>query len=75
MSWVQNIDKYGNCIVLNKDAELEPVKCDSNHNTICFGNNLLLNNTKNTDTKYTQKKSRGNGMFYINNGLTEYLAT
>ena len=42
MSWVQNVDNYGKCIILNENAELEPVKCDSYHNTICSVNNSLL---------------------------------
>ena len=42
MSWVQKVDNYGKCIILNENAELEPVKCDSNHNTVCSVNNSLI---------------------------------
>ena len=42
MSWVQKVKNYGKCIILIEHAELEPVKCDSNHNTICSMNNSLL---------------------------------
>ena len=42
MSWIQKVENYGDCIILNENAELEPVKCDSNHNTICSVNNSLL---------------------------------
>ena len=42
MSWVHKVENYGKCIIVNENAELEPVKCDSNHNTICLVNNSLL---------------------------------
>ena len=35
MSWVQKVENYGKCIIVNDNAELEPVKCDSSYNTIC----------------------------------------
>ena len=38
MSWTQEVENYGKCIVLNENTELEPVKCDLNHNTICSVN-------------------------------------
>ena len=49
MSWTQNIENYGKCIVLNENSELEPVKCDSKHSTICSVNNSFLVETKATD--------------------------
>ena len=65
MSWVQKVDNYGKCIVLNDNTELEPVKCDSKHNTICSVNNSLLINNTNTDglsdRNNTQKPSKGKG--------------
>ena len=42
MSWVQSVENYGKSIILNENIELEPVKCDSYHNTICSVNNSLL---------------------------------
>ena len=42
MSWVHKVENYGKCIIVNENAELEPVKCDSNHNTLCSVNNSLL---------------------------------
>ena len=42
MSWVEKVENYGDCIILNENTELEPVKCDSYHNTICSVNNSLL---------------------------------
>ena len=49
MSWVQEVENYGKCIILNENAELEPVKCDSNHNTICSVNISLFIKKKTND--------------------------
>ena len=46
MPWVQKVKHYGKCIIVNENAELKPVKCDSNHNTICSVNNSLLTEIK-----------------------------
>ena len=68
MSWVKEVatSNYGMCIVLNDNTKLEPVKCDSKHNTICSVNNsLLTNNTKtdslSEDSNNTHKPSKGKG--------------
>ena len=42
MSWVKKVENYGKCTIMNENAKLEPVKCDSYHNTICSVNNSLL---------------------------------
>ena len=62
ISWVKTVENYGKCIILNENAELEPVKCDSNHNTICSVNNSLLktnNDGISRDRKNTPEPSRG----------------
>ena len=60
MSWVQKVDNYGKCIILNENSELEPVKCDSNHNTICSVNNSLLINKEHRGLDGTQKTGKEN---------------
>ena len=60
MSWVQKVDNYGKCIILNENAELEPVKCDSNHNTICSVNNSLLINKEHGGLDGMQKTGKEN---------------
>ena len=47
ISWVNKIKSHGKCVVLNKNAELEPVRCDSMHSTICSVNKSLLVKTEN----------------------------
>ena len=65
MSWVQELcnygENYGKCIILNQNAELEPVKCDSNHYTICSVNNSLLTETKQGCLDGIQKTGTENG--------------
>ena len=44
---MNKIKSHGKCVVLNENAKLEPVRCDSIHSTICSVNNSLLVKTEN----------------------------
>ena len=60
MPWVQKVKHYGKCIIVNENAELEPMKCDSNHNTICSVNNSLLTEIKQEYLDGIQKTGKEN---------------
>ena len=36
LKWAKYADHYGECVVLNQNAELVPTKCNIPHSTVCL---------------------------------------